>query len=166
MVALELSETLIKDQIKSVIISALLILLLTSITFRSIKFGLFSLVPMLTGIMLNFIIMAFLDIPLDVVTIMFSSVAIGVGVDDSIHLIIQYRRQAGIFHKDKKKILEHTLKTAGRPILLTSISLVAGLLVLAFSSFMPIVYFGILVSLALTTTTIGALIILPALLSL
>jgi predicted RND superfamily exporter protein len=54
---------------------------------------------------------------------------------------------------------------AGRPIVLTSLTIVAGLLVLVFSRFMPILYFGLLVSLALFTTTLGALIILPAVLS-
>ena len=48
---------------------------------------------MVTGIMLNFIIMDLLKLPFDVVTVMFSSVAIGVGIDDSIHLIIRYRRR-------------------------------------------------------------------------
>ena len=160
------SEILSKDQLLSVLVSVLLIFLFTAIFFRSFKIGLYTLIPMLTGIMLNFILMTLFDIPFDIVTVMFSSVAIGVGIDDSIHLIIQYRRQSRIFHDDKQKIIAHTLKIAGRPILLTSISLVAGLLVLAFSSFMPIVYFGILVSLALFSTTLGALIILPAILSL
>jgi multidrug efflux pump subunit AcrB len=83
------------------------------------------------------------------------------------HLIIRDRRQMRIYDGkvDKSVVLAHTLKTAGRPILLTSLSLVAGLLVLCFSQFLPILYFGILVSLALATTTVGALVILPALLS-
>jgi predicted RND superfamily exporter protein len=63
-------------------------------------------------------------------------------------------------------VLAHTLKTGGRPILVTSLSLITGLLVLTFSRFLPILYFGLLVSLALFTTTIGALIVLPAVLSL
>ncbi len=166
LVSLYISDTITKDQTTSVIVSILLIFLVTAISFRSVKFGLFSLIPMLTGIMLNFILMTLLDIPFDVVTVMFASVAIGIGIDDSIHLIIQYRKQAQIFHGDNQRILAHTLIIAGRPILLTSVSLVAGLLVLAISSFMPIVYFGILVSLSLFTTTIGALIILPAMISL
>jgi predicted RND superfamily exporter protein len=117
--------------------------------------------------MLNFIIMVLLELPFDVVTVMFSSVAIGVGIDDSIHLIIRYRRQIRIYtgKVDKAIVLTHTLKTTGRPILLTSLSLVAGLLVLCFSQFLPILYFGILVSLALISTTVGALVILPAILS-
>ena len=161
---LYISEILSRDQIVSVIVSVLLIFLITAFAFWSVKYGLLALIPMVTGIMLNFILMSLFRIPFDVVTVMFSSIAIGVGIDDSIHLIIQYRRQQKIFHDDREKIITHTLKIAGRPILLTSISLIAGLLVLVFSSFMPIAYFGFLVSLALFTTTIGALIILPAIL--
>ena len=54
---------------------------------------------------------------------------------------------------------------SGKPILLTSASLVGGLLVLSLSGFLPIVYFGLLISLVLVSTTFGALVILPALLA-
>jgi len=164
---LYISETLSRDQMFSAAVSLFFIFLVTAVGFRSIRLGVLTLIPLLTGIMLNFIIMVLLKLPFDVVTVMFSSVAIGVGIDDSIHLIIRYRRQIRIYagKVDKAVVLAHTLKTTGRPILLTSLSLVAGLLVLCFSQFLPILYFGILVSLALVTTTIGALVILPALLS-
>jgi hydrophobe/amphiphile efflux-3 (HAE3) family protein len=164
---LYISETLSRDQLFSVLLSLFFIFLVTTIGFRSLRLGALTLIPMLTGIMLNFIIMVLLRLPFDVATVMFSSVAIGVGIDDSIHLIIRYRRQLRVHggEPDKEVILAHTLTAAGRPILLTSLSLVAGLSVLCFSQFLPILYFGLLVSLALITTTAGALIILPALLS-
>jgi hydrophobe/amphiphile efflux-3 (HAE3) family protein len=164
---LYISETLARDQIFSVAVSFFFIFLVTAVGFRSLRLGALTLIPMLTGIMLNFIFMVLLKLPFDVVTVMFSSVAVGVGIDDSIHLIIRYRRQIRIYagKVDKAVILAHTLKTTGRPILLTSLSLVAGLLVLCFSQFLPILYFGILVSIALVTTTAGAIVILPALLS-
>ena len=166
---LSISETLSRDQLYSVLTSLVLIFLVTALGFRSICLGLLTLLPMLTGIMLNFIVMVVLHIPFDVVTVMFSSVAIGVGIDNAIHLIIRYRRQTGIYQEgeiDIATVLSHTLKSAGRPILLTSLSLSAGLLVLTFSRFLPILYFGLLVSLALFTTTIGSLVALPAVLSL
>ncbi|HEC62569.1 MAG TPA: hypothetical protein ENI27_10020, partial [bacterium] len=155
---LSISEILSRDQIKSVLVSLVLILAVTTVAFRSIKLGLFSLIPIFTGIMLTISIMTLVKIPFDVVTVMFTSVAIGVGIDDSIHLIIQYRHQQGN--------IAQALSMAGRPILLTSASLIAGLLVLLLSSFLPVVYFGLLISLVLVTTTLGALIILPAILSL
>jgi hypothetical protein len=168
MVLLYISETLSRDQVWSALTSILLIFLVTSLGFRSARLGAITLIPLLVGIMQNFILMILLGIPFDVVTVMFSSVAMGVGIDDSIHLILWYRRQLAAFPdpQDRPKALAGTLVIAGRPIVLTSLTIVAGLLVLAFSRFMPILYFGLLISLALLTTTIGALVILPAVLSL
>ena len=167
MVLLYISETLARDQVWSALCSIALIFLVTSLGFRSARLGAITLIPLLVGIMLNFIFMILLAIPFDVVTVMFSSVAMGVGIDDSIHLILWYRRQLAAFPdpRDRHKALAGTLAIAGRPIVLTSLTIVAGLLVLVFSRFMPILYFGLLVSLALFTTTLGALIILPAVLS-
>jgi predicted RND superfamily exporter protein len=168
LILLYISETLSRDQIWSAVSSILLILLVTALGFRSARLGSITLIPLAAGIMLNFILMVLLRIPFDVVTVMFSSVAMGVGIDDSIHLILWYRRSLALFPepKDHGKALARTLMIAGRPILLTSLTIVAGLLVLAFSRFMPVLYFGLLVSLALLTTTVGALIILPAVLAL
>ncbi|MCD6122176.1 MAG: MMPL family transporter [Spirochaetales bacterium] len=160
-----LSETLAHDLLTSVLFSALLIFLFTAIAFKSLLLGIFSLIPMLIGIMLNFIFIYLFKIPLDVITITFSSVAIGVGVDTSIHLIIQFNRQRKLLINDANKILSNTLQISGRPIFLTTISLISGLSVLILSSFTPIMYFGILVSMVLFTTAIGALIVLPAILS-
>jgi hypothetical protein len=120
---------------------------------------------MFTGIMLTIIAMNALKIPFDVVTVMFTSVAIGVGIDDSIHLILQYRRQERIVKSEIRTIIQRTMRVAGKPILLTSTALVGGLLVLSLSRFLPIVYFGILISMVLAFTTLGALVVLPALLA-
>ncbi len=164
MVSLYLSETLTSDQIKSALLAVVLVFLFTALVFRSFKYGFLALIPMLSGIMLSFVITSIARIPLDVVTVAFASVAVGVGIDDSLHLIIQYRRQLAR-HTRRSEIVAGTLRIAGRPILLTSISLMAGLLVLTLSSFKPILYFGVLISTAILTTTLGALIILPAILA-
>jgi hydrophobe/amphiphile efflux-3 (HAE3) family protein len=164
LILLYISETLARDQIWSTASSILLIFLVTALGFRSARLGGITLIPLLVGIMLNFILMVLLRIPFDVVTVMFTCVAVGVGVDDSIHLILWYRRSLALFPdpQDHDKALARTMAIAGRPILLTSLTITAGLLVLTFSRFMPVLYFGLLVSMALFTTTIGALIVLPA----
>jgi hypothetical protein len=131
---------------------------------RSVRNGLVVLAPLAVGIMLNFIIMAVFSIPLDAVTICFASIAIGIGVDNAIHLTIQFGRQRTIWPEDPEKVMEHTLKVAGRPMVLTSLSITCALLVFVFSAFRPILYFGVLISLSLVTTTLGALTLLPSLL--
>jgi predicted RND superfamily exporter protein len=161
---LYLAEVLTRNQITSIISSAVLVFLISALVFRSFKQGVLVIAPLAVGIMLNFIIMWIFSIPLDVLTITFSSVAIGIGVDNAIHLTIHHRRQRTIFPTDAEKAIEHTLKIGGRPMILTTLSIVAALMVFILSSFRPILYFGLLMSLALFMTTVGSLTLLPALL--
>ncbi len=153
-----------RDQRISMLISVSLIFLTTTFAFRSLIYGLCSLLPLVTGIIINFVAMALLHIPLDMTTIMVSSIAIGVGVDNSIHLLLQFRRQKGLHPEDLAAAITNTLIVTGRPILLTTASIVGGLLVLVFASFVPVVYFGILVSLTLFATALGSLAVLPVIL--
>jgi predicted RND superfamily exporter protein len=161
---LNMSSIMLRNQISSILLSAVLVFLVSAIVLRSVRHGLVVLAPLAVGIMLNFILMAVLSIPLDAVTISFASVAIGIGVDNAIHFTIQYRRQREIWPGEPEKIIEHTLKVAGRPMVLTTLSIMCALLVFVFSAFRPLVYFGVLISLSLIMTTAGALILLPSLL--
>ena len=162
---LTLSDVIDRDQLKCLLISVLLIFALTAAGFRSALYGLLSLVPLVTGITLNFTFMVLTGIPLDITTVMVSSVALGVGVDNSIHLLIQYRRQRLVFPDDEEKTMEETLRISGRPILLTTASIVGGLSILTLASLLPVRYFGLLVALTLLTTSAGSLLVLPALLT-
>ncbi len=161
---LYLSDVLKKDQFTSIVTSGLLVFLISALVFRSFKLGVIVLAPVACGIMLDFILMWIFSIPLDVVTITFTSVAIGIGVDNAMHFTIWYRRQRRIFPMDAEKTIEHTMKIAGRPMFLTTLAIMAALLVFVFSAFSPVLYFGILISIALLTTTVCALVLLPVLL--
>ena len=162
---LSLSDILNRNWIVSTLLSIALIFLINSLSFRSARYGLFSLVPLVAGIMLNFVVMAVARIPLDMTTAMFTNLACGAGVDTAIHFIIQFRRQLERTPGDLEGVLGRTMTIAGRPILLTTASVMMGLLVLSFASFLPIRWFGLLVALALLNTTAGTLILLPAILA-
>ena len=152
----DLYNQLTRDLALSTFTAFLLIFIVASYTFRSLLYGLFSLIPMFAGVLLNFILMVLFNIPLDLTTVMVSCVSIGIGVDDSIHFLLHYRQDEN---------LHHTMELTGRPIILTSLSIIAGLVLLVFSTFRPIGYFGILISIALFNTTIGCLVYLPSFLS-
>lgn len=161
LVALELSKILSRDQLVSILVSALSVFLVTSLSFRSIKYGFFSLIPLGIGVLCNFVFMWVAGMSMDVLTIMFASVAIGIGIDDSIHLLIQYRRFRAEYPKERVRALINALERAGRPILLTSVAIIVGLSSLFFSSFLPVAHFGLLICTALLATTFGALVVLP-----
>lgn len=159
-----ISDLIKRDQRITTILSLILVFILTTLTFRSLRLGLISLVPLVTGILLNFIFMIIFKIPMDMTTVMFSIVVIGVGVDNSIHFLLRFREQEKLY-SDIGTILGHTLKIAGRPIIITTTSIIGGLLILTFASFRPIIYFGLLVAVALFTAALGTLLILPAILT-
>ncbi len=162
---LRLTETFNRDQRVSMALSIILVFFMTSIAFRALRFGILAVVPLIVGLLSNFLAMGVFGIPLDMSTVMVASIAIGVGVDDSIHFLLQYRRQIRAYPRSNKLALIKTLAITGRPILLTTTAIAGGLLILVFANFKPIVFFGLLVAIVLVATAIGTLVLLPALLS-
>jgi predicted RND superfamily exporter protein len=122
-------------------------------------------IPLLTGIMINVVFLYVTGIPLDALTIMVSSIAIGVGVDDAIHFLIQFRKQWGTGKQDIQMAIRNTMNITGRPIVLTTLAIDGGLLILAFGMFKPIVYFGLMVIITLSAACLGTVLVLPAVLS-
>ncbi len=150
------------DQNRATLLSFMLIFVIASIAVLSAPFGLAALVPVSVGVMINYIFMWSFSIPFDIVTVGFSSVAIGCGVDDALHFIIRYRLrrkenpQLSTLEAVKANIIE-----TGRPIILTTVSVDAGLIMLLFASYTPIRYFGILMCVALTAAMLATLCVLP-----
>jgi len=161
---LDASKTVKRDQFISTMLSILLGLAVTTLFFRSLSFSLMALIPLLSGIFFYFISLSLFRIPLDMTTILVTNVTVGVGLDDAVHFILQYRSQRESL--DCREALSSTLRITGRPIVLTTMSLVAGLLVLCFASFSPIIFFGVLISGTLTSTMAGTVYFLPAAISL
>lgn len=162
---LALADMIREDLVTSVLVSLGAILVIACIAFRSIRHGFLTLVPLMLGLMTNFVLMVLFDIPLDATTFMVSSVTIGVGVDDAIHFLFQFRRQNKKHPEDIARVLTNTLSITGRPILLTTAAIVGGLLVLVLASFKPIAYFGILIIVALSATCLATLFVIPAILA-
>lgn len=157
------SDIMVEDQNKASALSMVLIVIIASITLFSVFRGAVSVVPVVVGIMFNYVFMFVTGIPFDLVTIGFSSITFGAGIDDALHFLLHYK-----YHKDRNRdkdvedIVLITLNETGRPIILTTVSIVAGMLVLLFASFTPIKYFGLFMSVALTIAMMATLFILPS----
>ena len=153
-----------RDQMRATILSLFLILIVTSAALKNFIRGLLSIVPIVMGITMYYIVLEVFRIPLDMTTILVTNVAIGVGVDNAVHFLLQYNRQR-LMHPGEKvrQILLTTMGVAGRPVILTTLALMAGLLVLTFASFAPIDNFGLLTALTLFSAMVGTVFLLPAL---
>ncbi|MBN2049608.1 MAG: MMPL family transporter [Spirochaetales bacterium] len=161
---LHLADSLRGYLLISMVISLGLILIITSVTFRSVLYGLYAVLPLALGLMLNFVLMALFKIPLDMTTIMVSNVTIGVGIDNAFYLVVQYRRSLQNNHKSFSVLIHETLEVILRPTVLSTLSIALGLMVFLLAAFKPIVYFGMLVIFSLTATAACTLIVLPAIL--
>ncbi len=155
------------DLFNSTLLSSILIFLTITVALRSAYCGLYSLIPMLVGVCLNQVVMVITGIPMDMTTVMVSSVAIGIGVDDAIHFLLTFRN---CYEKAKsedrlREALEETMEEAGRPIIITSVSIILGLGMMVYAQFTPVAYFGTLIAGSLFFATIACLVFLPAMIS-
>ena len=163
--ALRLTEVLVRDHLISIAVALVLVFAVAAIGFRSAALGVLALLPMALGIL---VILAFLSITgrsLDTLTMMFSSVAVGAGVDYAVHMIVGFMRRArNGASGDTSRMIRATMVTSGRAIVINTVSLAAGLLVLSLSSFTPVARLGGLLAATIAAAAIGSLAFVPALL--
>jgi predicted RND superfamily exporter protein len=105
-------------------------------------------------------LMAALGMRLDVATIMVASIALGIVVDDTIHVLHAWRRGLELTG-DADAALDYALGVAGRPTILTAVILVTGFAVLALSNFQPTAHFGALVSFTVAVSLAVELVVMP-----
>jgi hydrophobe/amphiphile efflux-3 (HAE3) family protein len=155
-----LVDYLVRSQLLSIAISVIIVFIIITITFRSFVYGVFGLIPIIFGLLLNFGAMSYLRIPLDFITSMIASIAVGLGVDNSIHFLIRFSKTKHTLGLNER--IKSALIASGIPIFFTSFTLIAGFSVLLFSSFKPILYFGLLISVTMLGCLIGVIFVLPA----
>ena len=157
------TDLILEGQIMSLILSIIIVVILLSFMFKSIKAGIIGAVPILITASISFGVMGFLDIPLSTTTALLSSIAIGIGIDYAVHFIEQYRINAQKTG-DMELTAQKTMSHSGRAILFNAIVVIAGFLVLLFSVFPPNRELGALVSLNMFTSFVGTLTIMLVLL--
>lgn len=155
-------ESLLGDQWSCFAWGAVGIIAMMTIAYRSFRIGLISLVPNLLPIVLVVGAMGWLDLPINIGTAMISSVSMGLTVDASIFYISSFRRMQarGL---DFSAALHATQHEIGRALIYSNAALIMGFLVLTLSHFIPLVYFGFLVSVAMLGGLAGNLVLLPLL---
>ena len=107
--------------------------------------------------------MAYGGIPLDLMTLMVSSIAIGIGVDYSIHFIARLRHEIRR-NADPRRAAEETIRTTGRSIIYNALTVALGFFVLVFASFKGIRFFGIQIAITMAVSALSAISIIPAIL--
>jgi predicted RND superfamily exporter protein len=155
-------QSLLGDQLVSFAWAALGISLMMMLAFRSVTLGLLSLVPNVFPIVLVIGMMGWIGTPVNIGTAMIASVSMGLTVDSTIHYISAFHRAAKTQSVDSAIRVTH--QSVGRALVFAHVALIAGFLVLTLSEFIPLVYFGVLLSLSMVGGLVGDLVMLPVLL--
>jgi len=149
-------------QLRSFPVAFVLVLVMVAVFLRSFSLGLAAMVPTLLPVVVTLGTMGWAGMSLDVGRAMIAAVLIGIAVDDSIHVLHQYRRrrEAG---EGPPEAIRGAVLHVGRAVVTTSIALSLGFLTLMASAWQTIASFGFFVSLAILGALAASLFVLPAL---
>lgn len=158
-----INESLFRGQIRSLIVAFFTVCLMLILQFNSLILGLIAMLPILLTVVTSFGIMGLFHIDLNVGTIMVASIAIGAGIDYTIHFISRYKNELN--RRAKVAALKMALTGTGRAIVFNSLAVAVGVFVLFFSDIAMLSNFGILIGNIMILSVIYTLTILPILLN-
>jgi len=159
----KMNDSLLKSQAGSLFIAILFVFIIVAFILSSPGKGIMATVPIISTIVILFGFMGFAGISLDIATVLVASVALGIGIDYSIHVITHFNhglKETG----NIDKALENTIMISGKAIIINVVSVAAGFLILLFSQMVPLQNFGLLVALSMFGSGLGALTLLPVIL--
>ena len=156
-------QSLFHSQITMLSLVLLILFLMFLLLFRSFQLSLIALIVNIIPIGLVFGFMGWLRIPLDIMTITIAAIAMGIGVDDTIHYIHRFKKE---YAKDQlyRKAVLRTNSSVGNAMYYTSLAIVIGFSILTLSNLIPTIYFGLLTMIVMIAALLADLILLPKLL--
>jgi uncharacterized protein len=160
-----LNENVIKDKIQNIWQITLIIFLVSALALRSFIGGLYTVIPSLLAIAINFGFMGITNTWLSLSTAAVSALTISIGADYAIYFIFRYCEELKKMN-DHQAALRETMLTSGKAIFFVSSAIAAGFAVLLFSGLIYHKHLGGLVALSMITSSLGAVTLLPAMITL
>lgn len=151
----------IRDILASLLGAAVVIFGVIALLFRSLRYGLISILPNLTPLLVTAGYMRVRGYALDASNVIVFAISLGVAVDNTIHFLARFREELRP-GADVLLAIERSLRGAGRAMVLTSLLLVLGLATLHVSEFVPTRRFAELTSITMVAALVGDLCLLPA----
>ncbi|MEC7595765.1 MAG: MMPL family transporter [Pseudomonadota bacterium] len=158
-----LLQSLFSSQIKTIFTVFTIIFILFLIVFRSISIALIAVIPNTIPALVILGLMGLFGIPLDIMTITIAAIAIGIGIDNAIHYISRFKTEL-LVDSDFVSSMYKAHSSIGVSMFYTAATVAIGFLVLIFSNFIPSIYFGIFMAIAMLSAVIINLTLLPKLL--
>jgi len=137
----ESANNIAQGQINSVFLALVIVFVILSMLFLSWKMGVIALFPNVITILIFFGSLGWMNIPIGVTISVIAAIALGIGVDDTIHFLSHYNENANKLRNKRKASLK-TLPIVARPMLFSTIALSAGFILFSLSEMESQVLFG------------------------
>ena len=161
---LQTQQAVLSSLIKSFLIAFVVIGTVICILLRSIRAGLFTMLPNVLPISTVFGAISWFSIRVDIGTMITASVALGIAVDGTLHLLTWFRQ--GIANGRTRRVaISEALDHCGPALCQTSFAVGLGLFVLFPAELLLISRFGWLMAAMIATALFADLVFLPSLLA-
>lgn len=120
-----LADHIANGQAQSFVFAFCAILLIMTLVLKSIKFGLIAMLPNVLPVVFALGAMGLAGAEVNMVILVLAPMVLGVAVDDTIHFFVRYKNHFTRY-KNYERAYRETMLTVGRPLLFTSLVLVAG----------------------------------------
>lgn len=157
----KIGEYIIDTQVASYLLVFLMIALVVSIVFGSIKIGLVSMIPNLAPIFICMGVMGWVGLPLDHFKIMLGTIALGIAIDDTIHLVTRFRSRF-LALGNYERAMSRCLRDVGPALIITTMILVGAFSTFAFSEMQTLASFGYLLAASIILALLADLYLMPS----
>jgi len=164
-VEISINNLVVQSQIISMAFSLICVFIILSFSNKSLVAGFIGITPLAITILLNFAVMGFAKIKLNLGTSMVAAVSVGIGIDYTIHCLEAYKREYKV-SGESGDLLRRVFLSSGKAIIINALSVGAGFAVLLLSRFVMLADLGLLIALTMVSSALVSLTLLPAMLSL
>jgi uncharacterized protein len=160
----QIVQRVVRELFHSLALAAVIIFLVITVTFRSLRLGLLSIIPNVFPLAATASLRAvFFGTSLDISSACSFAICLGIAVDDTIHFLIRYLHEQESGHEPPEAI-HRTFVTVGSALVMTTAVMVSGFGSVMTSSLPTHFLFATMAVTTIAAALIGDLILLPALL--
>lgn len=157
----DISSSIKPDLVSSIVLAIVLVVIMIALVFKSLPLGLIGSIPVIMTLILELAILSILNIPLNVMNMLVSSIAIGIGVDFTIHIVHRFKEEWTKRRENPEQATSASLRSTGKAIFSAAITTIGAFAIIGFSNSPMLVSFGWLSVLVISLSLVTAMIILP-----
>ncbi len=157
----DVERHMLRGMVSGFCVAFVAVSIMMTLLLRTLRHGLLAMIPGVMPIVFIVGMTGWFGIALGTMPAMMGNVALGIAVDNAIHMLTRYRRLRTL-GSPAREAIGRAVTVVGRPVLFTTVVLCLGFGVLGFSELVPNQYFGTMTAVVLLGSLVGALVTLPA----